>query len=524
MQVDELAALLPDCLVTAETSALHYANLTTFATSTASKAIVYPRAVGAIRRLLRHCAEQRHTLFVVSCGKNWGFGSRVPVQDVDILLDLSKLNAISDYDPRYGTVRVEPGVTFGQLSAYLRQAGNQHFLNVIGGDPNSSVLGNILERGDGAGPYCERSEYCCGASVLLANGEELQTGFANVRHSRLGALAKFGLGPNFQELFLQSNYGIVTGLTIWLCPMPAQFRSFHLEVAATVPLAQLLESFRDLYRRGVLHAPVTFWNDYKQLIGGRRIPATIKRGQPLGRRQLQEISNRYCPWYAFGGIYVADEPLARATARAVARALRTPPLAGIRFRQVTARRLKLLRLAERLGIAAKVPGNNLLAAWDNNPLLGHIDADNLQGLFWRKKEVLPDRRDPALQQCGLHWNAFLLPFEGALMEAAFAQLDELCFAFGFEPVLSFILVNDRYVRVFHQLIFDRENADEEHQAARCQRAVFDYLEQAGFSHYRLDILQMNTRPGLLKNDSLNKKLKAALDPQGIISPGRYFTG
>ena len=67
----------------------------------------------------------------ISCGKNWGSGSRVPVRDDCVLLDLGQMNRILDFDEELAYVTVEPGVSFGQLFSYLQE----HRSNLMMGAP-----------------------------------------------------------------------------------------------------------------------------------------------------------------------------------------------------------------------------------------------------------------------------------------------------------------------------------------------------------------------------------------------------
>src|ERR1700748_2158092 len=110
----ELLRLLVNSIVTDEKSTVAHANTATFPTSAQSQLLVFTRDVADIQRLLGFCTEHHIRLYVVSTGRNWGFGSKVPVSDVEILLSLSLMNRIIGYDATFGTVRIEPGVTFKQ--------------------------------------------------------------------------------------------------------------------------------------------------------------------------------------------------------------------------------------------------------------------------------------------------------------------------------------------------------------------------------------------------------------------------
>ena len=140
----EIAGLLRDSVLLDDPASISAFNMATFPARACSLYALRVGSVADLRAVLAHCTNRRWQVHVVSQGKNWGFGSRLPVADVELLLDLSPMDRILAYDARYGTVRVQPGVRFGQLCDYLRGKGSRHFLNVTGGDPGSSVLGNIL--------------------------------------------------------------------------------------------------------------------------------------------------------------------------------------------------------------------------------------------------------------------------------------------------------------------------------------------------------------------------------------------
>src|SRR5438309_2214439 len=63
--------------------------------------------VGIVRAARRLGAP----LYPISTGHNWGLGSASPVVDGCIVVDLSALDRIVDFEPVLGLVTVEPGVT-----------------------------------------------------------------------------------------------------------------------------------------------------------------------------------------------------------------------------------------------------------------------------------------------------------------------------------------------------------------------------------------------------------------------------
>jgi FAD binding domain len=135
---------------------------TTFATEQRVLAVIRPGNTIEVRECVKIANRYRISLYPISCGKNWGLGSRVPVRSNSVVMDLSRLDRIVDYNEKLAYITVEPGVTFRQIHGYLRDINSNLFVSVIGGSPDASAIGNALERGDGIGPYGDRIAHACG--------------------------------------------------------------------------------------------------------------------------------------------------------------------------------------------------------------------------------------------------------------------------------------------------------------------------------------------------------------------------
>ena len=70
----------------------------------------------------------------------------------------------------------------------------------------------------------------CGMEVVLANGDVMRTGMGAMPNNKSWHVYKRGLGPTPDQLFMQSNYGIVTKMGVWLMPYPEVYMPLWLRV------------------------------------------------------------------------------------------------------------------------------------------------------------------------------------------------------------------------------------------------------------------------------------------------------
>src|SRR5690606_20415435 len=116
---DEFAALLGDGNVISDPGQLTAAAQTNYPASQRIPLIIRPAAAAELAECLKIARRYNQPVYVVSRGKNWGYGSKVPVQDNCILIELDRMNRILEYDGQLGYMTVEPGVTFQQAFDFL---------------------------------------------------------------------------------------------------------------------------------------------------------------------------------------------------------------------------------------------------------------------------------------------------------------------------------------------------------------------------------------------------------------------
>ncbi len=252
--------------VLTDPAALSAAETATFSTSNRIPAIIRPGSREEVRACVRVANEWRTPIYPVSTGKNWGFGSRIPARDGCVLMELRRLDRITDYDEKLAFVTVESGVTFRRLHEFLVARKSNLMLSVTGSTPDSSPVGNALERGAGSGPYADRAAHVRGFEVVLPTGDVIHSGFGRFPGAKTAKLHRWGVGPYPDGLFAQSNLGIVTEMTMWLAPRPDYFQSCFFGIDDDSRLHGLVDALQSLMRRRVFRAGLTVRNDFNVLV------------------------------------------------------------------------------------------------------------------------------------------------------------------------------------------------------------------------------------------------------------------
>ncbi|MCC7134947.1 MAG: hypothetical protein IT528_00905 [Nitrosomonas sp.] len=88
--------------------------------------------------------------------------------------------------------------------------------------------------------------------------------------------------------------------------------------------------------------------------------------------------------------------------------------------------------------------------------------------------------------------------------------------------MTTMIFNARSVCPLMVILYDRLDETESQRAAALYGAILDLSHRMGYQHFRAGINgweKLYQRCPELK--VLNQKIKAALDPEGTLSPGRY---
>ena len=504
--------------------------------------VVKPLTIGAIKSILNianNCQETAIPEFAIhplSTGKNWGYGSSVPIEGSksNVILDLSSLDSITHFDKENGIVSLQPGVTQQHLFDYLHDNNHPYMVPVTGAGPTTSILSNALERGYGITPIADHFTSVMSIKGFLADGSFYESSLqcmsdtVNGKNSEcyVDKTFKWKHGPYLDGIFTQSGNMIVTEITLSLARIKPAFDSFYMRFFDK-------ESFENAY--GIVKA---IFQNLEGVVGSinlmdkRRVAAMVADNpQGCGNHkvmtdeQVDAISKHYDvpEWTLVGTVYgtYSVAKAAKSDIKKIAKGKADQVLFSsdrlVRLGQVVTKRLSLPILD-----SAREQLEKLSAGME--VMQGKPSQVALPLAYWRNPRVRPDKSrlmNPAKDGCGLLWYAPLVPAKVSSMKAFIEMVRRITPKYNIEPMITFTNLSGISTDSTIPIVFDLENPQAVEDAHACLQALFDEGLKQGFIPYRLNIqqqLELNANSTFWKTAG---KIAHALDPAGIISPDRY---
>jgi 4-cresol dehydrogenase (hydroxylating) flavoprotein subunit len=210
-----------------------------------ASAVVQPGSVEEIQAIVRIANEHKVPIWVSGVGKNNGYGGSSPRVRGSVVVNLLRMNRVLEIDEELGYAVIEPGVRWFDLYDAIQAGGHKLRLSIadLGW---GSVVGNTLDHGITYLPYGQDQMMQCGMEVVLPDGTLMRTGNWAIPNAKAAHVYKRGLGPTPDQLFMQSNYGIVTKMGVWLLPTPECYMPCWVRVWNDSDLPQVIDTLRAL--------------------------------------------------------------------------------------------------------------------------------------------------------------------------------------------------------------------------------------------------------------------------------------
>ncbi len=466
-----------------------------------ASAAVAPNSVEQVQGVVKIANDFGLPLYPISTGRNLTYGVSAPTYTGSVVVDLKRMNRILDVNERDKTCLVEPGVSYFDMYRHLRT--NNIRLWIDTADPGwGGLIGNALDRGGGYTDVEFRDHFDahCGMEVVLPTGEVVRTGMGASPQAKTWQLFKYGLGPWVDGIFSQSNYGIVTKMGFWLMEEPEA----ALQVSVTVPkrrdVVPLVDTLHSLMCSHTIQSQVNV------------VSPVMSGGDPelLRLRGSGGASDAEWDRYAAGrggapfwsAAFVYYGPRAVIAAQWQHTKDRLGGIPGVQFREVaqytfplTDEQVEAVADKQRYGI----PSLNLFGsrnAPNAQPNEGHMDFSPMVPPRGEELIALTDYTSKMYVDQG-----FAPSFVGGMM---FHPRTMICF--HAVPTFRSAVDNARTRQLFATLV---QGCAERGWPIYRIHPVFQQLgmEMFGWGDGSLH--------------RLHETLKDAIDPNGIVSPGRY---
>ncbi|KAF9452621.1 FAD-binding domain-containing protein [Macrolepiota fuliginosa MF-IS2] len=177
-----------------------------------SSTVLKPKTTQQVSQILKWCNDRR--IPVVPQGGNTGLvGGSVPVKD-ELILSLSNMNKVRDFDPVSGILVADAGCILQSLTDYV--APHNHIMPIdLGAKGSCQIGGNVSTNAGGLRllRYGSLHGTVLGLEVVLPDGTILD---------QLTTLRKDNTGYDIKQLFIgaEGTLGIITGVSILTPPAP----------------------------------------------------------------------------------------------------------------------------------------------------------------------------------------------------------------------------------------------------------------------------------------------------------------
>lgn len=466
----------------------------------------YPRTIEQLQMIVKVAGNFEIPLYTVSQGKNIGYGEMTPSGALQFIVNLKYLNAIREFDEVKGEILVEPGVTQQQLSNYLKDIKANYWADMTGASPEASIVGNTLEAGFGHTPLGDHRKHILQMDLLLADGSLITT-------SQMPSI-----GPDLAQLFVQSNFAIVTAIRIPLYPIPEEVVTFTISFNSDKEFYKGISILSALRKDGTITSLAHTGNSTRALMTSSRFPTDCNTNQILSEKDCHQILNKNSPiyvgyWTTVGGLYGYKEDIKNKQKR-IKRAFNKT--AKVKF--FTNRKMnifdKLLnsRLAKSIKSLDLIRNSFASLKAIHGIMRGQPSNHPSENIYWRVNEF---------EKLGLMWHAPVIPATETDTELLLSSARAVYTKYGFEMPVTLTVIDNKNLTAVFNISYDKTNQHETKTAHAAYKELNEMTTSLGYLPYRCGLASDAKSYYSDAQYKFIKKIKAALDPKKIIAPGRY---
>jgi len=435
-------------------------------------AVVRPSATEQVSRIVRLCGSAG--VRIVPQGGNTGLaGGGIPSPDVpSIILSLKRMNAIRHFDEAGRTVVADAGVVLEALQTYV-EARDLLFPLTFGAKGSCSIGGNLATNAGGSNVvrYGNTRELCLGVEAVLPDGSVF---------NGLTGLRKDNTGYDLKDLLIGSEgtLGIITAAVFKLFPKPLTRVTAFLSMASVEAAIRTLNRIQDRTGQSVeafeyipqpvLSAVEKAFPDLKSPLEG---PVETGVLLEVGSSRVSDARTDDA-----GSTYLATE---------------------------------LLAVLEELMEAGDIVDAAIAT------------SEQQRLVLWRMRESVLE----AIMKYGASYH-FDISLPLANISWFLQEMDAMAAELGFETLTIGHLGDGN---LHYALVCADQNRWQTLPLDQAKTKAFELLTQLngsfsaehGIGQSKLDVMRMLKEPAQL--DAM-RAIKRALDPEGIMNPGRLVPG
>jgi len=458
-----------------------------------SSAVVEPVSTEQVQGVMRIANAAKVPVWPFSQGRNNGYGGASPRVAGSIQISLRKMNRVLEINEDLAYAVVEPGVRWFDLHAALEAAGSNLAVSVpdIGW---GSVIGNALDNGLTYMPMGTDHMSLTGMEVVLADGEVLRTGMGAQPGNKAFHVYKRSFGPTLDALFTQSNFGVVTRAGVMLQRKPEAFRTMILALDKDSDLEAGVVALSDLMLDGALRGvPCLYPAPHNGIM---LADADVPEPRAWTEEQLEEYGREtgFGRWGVRVGLWEDAEIIEYKTRKIRERWLQIPGARVVREGRVYApHEYGEITLAVEKNYAG-IP--SMAQIEHTRSEIGHTD-------FSPVVAIEPGQIRPVLDEVRRHLAVAGILYAGGIS-----------------------LISARSCLLITSIPFDTTDAAAVKNAFDVTKRLIVEVGKLGYAEYRahLDVMDLISDQFSFNNHAYRRfveRIKDAVDPNGIISPGRH---
>jgi 4-cresol dehydrogenase (hydroxylating) len=459
----------------------------------AASAVVTPRSTEQVQVIMRAANEFGVPVWPHGQGRNYGYGGASPRVRGSIQIRFVEMNRVLEINEELAYAVVEPGVRWFDLHEALEAGGHSlaHSVPDLGW---GSVIGNSMDSGITYMPYGADYMAPCGLEVVLPSGELLRTGHGALPDGKSFHVYRRSLGPSLDQLFVQSNLGVVTKMGVWLKRKPQAYAPLTMSIADDADLELAIEAIRELRLSGVLEGVPTLYPTLRAAVMLRDEPVVTPKRQ-LTAEEYREIGEKagVGAWALRAAVW-GDADMVELKVDKIRRAWESIPSGTFTMPRVYApHEYGEMELAHEK-IQAGIP--TLKAIEMTPPHVAHVGFSPVVPLSGSQVRFVVDQLRSRILEAGLN-------FSGGIM-----------------------VTGERSCVIVCGMQYDKESAESVQNAFRLAKRLVKEIGEMGYGEYRahLDFMDLAADQYSFNDHAYRRfvtTIKDAVDPHGILSPGRH---